>query len=141
MLIAARLVQGGAGALVSPAALSLLTTTNAEGAARNRALSIWQDTTAAGTTAGIVAGGLLTQYRATRASWPTGSAPWDTAGAFRIRGTDDPAFSSSRRPASGSSRSPGNPWTKSSTACCSRCCQPFRSRSPRPRCGRCAGPD
>ena len=34
MLIAARLVQGGAGALVSPAALSLLTTTNAEGPAR-----------------------------------------------------------------------------------------------------------
>jgi EmrB/QacA subfamily drug resistance transporter len=67
MLIAARLVQGGAGALVSPAALSLLTTTNAEGAARNRALTIWQATTAAGATAGIVAGGLLTQYLGWRA--------------------------------------------------------------------------
>ncbi len=42
--------------LVSPAALSLLTTTNPEGPARNRALSIWQATTAAGATAGIVAG-------------------------------------------------------------------------------------
>ena len=66
-LIVARLVQGGAGALVSPAALSLLTTTNAEGAARNRALAIWQAATAAGATAGIVAGGLLTQYLGWRA--------------------------------------------------------------------------
>jgi MFS family permease len=67
MLIAARIVQGAAGAMVSPAALSLLTTTNAEGPARNRALAIWQATTAAGATAGIVAGGLLTQYLGWRA--------------------------------------------------------------------------
>jgi EmrB/QacA subfamily drug resistance transporter len=67
MLIIARSVQGAAGAMVSPAALSLLTTTNAEGAPRNRALAIWQATTAAGATAGIVAGGLLTQYFGWRA--------------------------------------------------------------------------
>ncbi|MGW7544348.1 MFS transporter [Streptomyces sp. NPDC054770] len=67
MLITARIVQGAAGAMVSPAALSLLTTTNAEGAARHRALAIWQATTAAGATAGIVAGGLLTQYFGWRA--------------------------------------------------------------------------
>ena len=67
MLIIARMVQGAAGAMVSPAALSLLTTTNPEGPARNRALSIWQATTAAGATAGIVAGGLLTQYLGWRA--------------------------------------------------------------------------
>ncbi len=67
MLIAARLIQGAAGAMVSPAALSLLTTTNPEGPARNRALSIWQATTAAGATTGIVAGGLLTQYLGWRA--------------------------------------------------------------------------
>ena len=67
MLIIARIVQGAAGAMASPAALSLLTTTNAEGAARNRALAIWQATTAAGATAGIVAGGLLTQYFGWRA--------------------------------------------------------------------------
>jgi EmrB/QacA subfamily drug resistance transporter len=67
MLIIARIVQGAAGAIVSPAALSLLTTTNAEGTARNRALAIWQATTAAGATAGIVAGGLLTQYLGWRA--------------------------------------------------------------------------
>ncbi len=67
MLIAARLAQGAAGAVVSPAALSLLTTTNPEGPARTRALSIWQATTAAGATAGIVAGGVLTQYLGWRA--------------------------------------------------------------------------
>jgi MFS family permease len=67
MLIIARIVQGAAGAMVSPAALSLLTTTNAEGDARNRALAIWQATTAVGATAGIVASGLLTQYFGWRA--------------------------------------------------------------------------
>jgi MFS family permease len=60
-------VQGAAGAMVSPAALSLLTTSNPQGPARTRALSIWQATTAAGATAGIVAGGLLTQYLSWRA--------------------------------------------------------------------------
>ncbi|MGD0555784.1 MAG: MFS transporter [Streptosporangiaceae bacterium] len=67
MLIAARLVQGAAGAMVSPAALSLLTTTNLEGQARNRALAIWQATTAAGATAGIIAGRVLTEYLGWRA--------------------------------------------------------------------------
>jgi MFS family permease len=67
LLIGARLVQGAAGAIVSPAALSLLTTSNPEGPARTRALSIWQATTAAGATAGIVAGGVLTQYLGWRA--------------------------------------------------------------------------
>jgi EmrB/QacA subfamily drug resistance transporter len=67
MLIAGRLVQGAGGALVSPAALSLLTTTNPEGPARTRALTIWQATTAAGATAGIIAGGVLTQYLGWRA--------------------------------------------------------------------------
>src|SRR6266849_1135875 len=41
MLIAARVIQGFAGALVSPAALSLLTTTFKEGRERNRALGMW----------------------------------------------------------------------------------------------------
>jgi EmrB/QacA subfamily drug resistance transporter len=62
MLIISRIVQGAGGAMVSPAALSLLTTTNREGPARTRALAIWQATTAAGATTGIIAGGLLTQY-------------------------------------------------------------------------------
>jgi MFS family permease len=67
MLIISRIIQGAAGALVSPAALSLLTTTNPEGPARNRALAIWQATTAGGATAGIIAGGVLTQYLGWRA--------------------------------------------------------------------------
>jgi EmrB/QacA subfamily drug resistance transporter len=67
MLIASRIVQGAAGALVSPAALSLLTTANPDGAARNRALAIWQAVTAGGATTGIVAGGLLTEYLGWRA--------------------------------------------------------------------------
>ncbi len=67
MLIISRIVQGAGGALVSPAALSMLTTANPEGPARNRALAIWQATTAGGATAGIIAGGLLTQYLGWRA--------------------------------------------------------------------------
>ncbi len=67
MLIIARMVQGAAGAMVSPAALSLLTTGSAEGAARTRALSLWQAATASGATTGIIAGGLLTQYLGWRA--------------------------------------------------------------------------
>jgi EmrB/QacA subfamily drug resistance transporter len=67
MLIGSRVLQGVAGAAVSPAALSLLTTTNPEGPARNKALAVWQATTAAGATTGIIAGGLLTQYLGWRA--------------------------------------------------------------------------
>src|SRR5438445_8847750 len=61
MLIAARLIQGFAGALVSPAALSLLTTTFKEGPERNRALGIWSAIAAGGASAGLILGGLLTQ--------------------------------------------------------------------------------
>ncbi len=51
MLTLSRFVQGAGAAFVSPSALSLLTTSNAEGAARNRALSLWQASTAAAHTA------------------------------------------------------------------------------------------
>jgi MFS family permease len=67
MLILSRFVQGAGAAFVSPSALSLLTTTNAEGAARNRAMSIWQASTAGGASAGVIAGGVLTQYLGWRA--------------------------------------------------------------------------
>ena len=66
-LITAPVIQGAADAMVSPAALSLLTTMNPEGTARNRALAIWQAATAAGATTGIIAGWLLTQYLGWRA--------------------------------------------------------------------------
>ena len=61
MLIAARLIQGFAGALVSPAALSLLTTTFKEGRERNRALGMWSAMAAGGASAGLILGGVLTQ--------------------------------------------------------------------------------
>ncbi len=59
MLIGARLVQGGAAAMVSPSALALLAAGTAEGPARNRALSLFQAATAAGASAGVLAGGVL----------------------------------------------------------------------------------
>ena len=61
MLIAGRVLQGFAGALVSPAALSLLLTTFKEGRVRNRALGMWAAVAAAGASAGLILGGLLTQ--------------------------------------------------------------------------------
>jgi MFS family permease len=48
--------------LISPAALSILTTIFTEGGARNRALGIWGATAAAGSTSGVLLGGLLTNY-------------------------------------------------------------------------------
>lgn len=60
LLVAARAVQGVGGALVSPAALALLTTLFAEGAERNRALGVWSALAAAGGAAGLLLGGVLT---------------------------------------------------------------------------------
>ncbi|MGI8572231.1 MAG: MFS transporter [Solirubrobacteraceae bacterium] len=59
-LIAARAVQGLGGAIVSPAALSIITTTFSEGAERNRALGIWGAVAGAGGAAGVLLGGILT---------------------------------------------------------------------------------
>src|SRR5882757_4057298 len=59
-LIAARAIQGFGAALVSPAALSIITTTFAEGAERNRALGIWGAVAGAGGAAGVLLGGILT---------------------------------------------------------------------------------
>jgi len=47
--------------LVSPAALSLLTTTFKEGRERNRALGMWSAMAAGGASADLILGGLLTQ--------------------------------------------------------------------------------
>src|ERR1700760_1986975 len=55
-LIAARAVQGLGAAIVSPAALSIITHTFADGPERNRALGIW----GAGGAAGVLLGGVLT---------------------------------------------------------------------------------
>jgi EmrB/QacA subfamily drug resistance transporter len=59
-LIAARATQGLGGAIVSPAALSIITTTFAEGAERNRALGVWGAVAGAGGAAGVLLGGILT---------------------------------------------------------------------------------
>src|ERR1700761_3077789 len=59
-LIAARAVQGLGAAIVSPAALSIVTNTFAEGAERNRALGIWGAVAGAGGAAGVLLGGILT---------------------------------------------------------------------------------
>jgi EmrB/QacA subfamily drug resistance transporter len=59
-LITARAVQGLGAALVSPAALSILTNTFSEGAERNRALGIWGAVAGAGGAVGVLLGGILT---------------------------------------------------------------------------------
>jgi MFS family permease len=60
MLVAARAAQGLGAAIVSPAALSLLTTTFREGDERNRALGVWGAVAAGGAAAGLLLGGFLT---------------------------------------------------------------------------------
>ncbi len=60
-LIAARAVQGLGAALISPAALALVTTTFAEGAERNKALGVWGAVAGSGGAAGVLLGGILTE--------------------------------------------------------------------------------
>jgi EmrB/QacA subfamily drug resistance transporter len=62
LLIAARGLQGIGGALMSPAALSLLTVVFAEGKERDRALGIWAAITAGGAALGLILGGVLVEY-------------------------------------------------------------------------------
>ena len=61
VLLAARALQGLAGALVFPATLSLVNTTFAEGQERNRAVAIWGGAGAAGLVTGVLLGGVLTE--------------------------------------------------------------------------------
>jgi len=62
MLVAARAVQGLGAAIVAPAALSLVTTSTPDGAARTRALGLYGATASLGFVAGLVLGGLLVQF-------------------------------------------------------------------------------
>src|SRR4051794_40688069 len=62
MLIGARALQGFGGALVSPAALSIITTTFAEGEKRTKALAVWGAIAAGGAAAGLLLGGVLTEF-------------------------------------------------------------------------------
>jgi EmrB/QacA subfamily drug resistance transporter len=61
-LIIARAVQGLGAALLSPAALSLVTTMFAEGAERNKALGVWGAVAGSGGAAGVLLGGMLTEW-------------------------------------------------------------------------------
>ena len=61
MLIAARGLQGLGGALVSPAALSIITTTFAEGPERTKAMGVWGAIAAGGGAFGLLLGGILTE--------------------------------------------------------------------------------
>jgi EmrB/QacA subfamily drug resistance transporter len=61
-LIAFRGLQGLGGALLAPAALSLLMTTFAEGRERNLALGIYGAASGSGAAAGVLLGGILTSY-------------------------------------------------------------------------------
>jgi EmrB/QacA subfamily drug resistance transporter len=65
MLIAGRALQGLGGALVSPAALAIVTTTFAEGDERTKALGVWSAIVAGGAAVGLLMGGVLTDI----ASW------------------------------------------------------------------------
>jgi EmrB/QacA subfamily drug resistance transporter len=61
-LIVARAAQGLGAALISPAALSLVTTIFSEGAERNRALGVWGAVAGSGGAAGVLLGGMLTKW-------------------------------------------------------------------------------
>ncbi len=66
MLIAGRALQGLGAALVSPAALSIITTTFTETEERTRALGVWSAIAAGGGAVGLLLGGVLTDL----VSWP-----------------------------------------------------------------------
>ena len=59
-LVAARAVQGLGGALLAPAALSILTTIFPAGAERNKALGVWGAVAGSGGAAGVLLGGVIT---------------------------------------------------------------------------------
>src|SRR3954452_4824302 len=60
MLIIGRGLQGLGGAMVSPAALSIITTTFSEGPDRNKALGVWSAIAAGGAAVCMLLGGILT---------------------------------------------------------------------------------
>jgi MFS family permease len=62
VLVAARAVQGLGAALLSPAALALLTAISEPGAVRRRAVGWWTAAAAGGGASGWVLGGLLTEF-------------------------------------------------------------------------------
>jgi EmrB/QacA subfamily drug resistance transporter len=109
MLIAGRVAQGAGAALLSPAAMSIITT-SFHGAERHRALGVWAAIGGTGAAAGVLLGGLLTSgpgwewvffvnvpvglallvavpLTVRRAAAPGGGAPLDVPGAVLVTGT------------------------------------------------------
>jgi EmrB/QacA subfamily drug resistance transporter len=62
MLVAMRLCQGAAGAILSPSVFSITTVTFEEGAERNKALGILGAIAGSGAAIGVLLGGILTEY-------------------------------------------------------------------------------
>ncbi|WKX72986.1 MFS transporter [Streptomyces sp. XD-27] len=61
-LLVARALQGMGGAIASPTALALITTTFPEGPERNRAFGVFAAVSAGGSAIGLLAGGMLTEW-------------------------------------------------------------------------------
>lgn len=61
-LIILRALQGLAAALMSPAALSIILITFEEGAERNKSLAVWGAVASGGAAAGVLLGGIITEY-------------------------------------------------------------------------------
>jgi EmrB/QacA subfamily drug resistance transporter len=86
VLIVARGIQGIGGAIVTPATLSIITTTFREGHERNRALAAWSARGGVGGAVGVLLGGVLTEVFSWRAilliNVPVGI--WAAITAFRV---------------------------------------------------------
>ena len=61
VLVAGRALQGLGGALIAPAALSVITTSFAEGKERTQALGVWSAVAVGGGAVGLLLGGIITQ--------------------------------------------------------------------------------
>jgi EmrB/QacA subfamily drug resistance transporter len=100
MLIASRAAQGAGAALLSPAALSIVTTSYA-GEQRARALSTWGAIGGAGAAAGVLLGGILTTWLGWRSVFfvnvPTGLATAAIAARVIPRGDATPLRAALRR--------------------------------------------
>jgi EmrB/QacA subfamily drug resistance transporter len=62
MLIVSRAIQGFGAAIITPSALSIVTTTFTEGPERNKALGVWGAIGGSGAAAGVLFGGMLTEW-------------------------------------------------------------------------------
>src|SRR5919201_2030450 len=98
LLIATRFIKGVSAAFTAPAGLSIITTTFAEGPARNKAIAVYTATGATGFSLGLVFSGLLTE-----AGWrwvfflPAPFALLTLAGAFALVPRDTPVARAARK--------------------------------------------